>query len=246
VPQYRLPSANGMNPLLLRDTVEYRSSFSHLNDRQFVLDSTESPLFDLAGIRYIVTKRDDIPGTTAIYRGPDSIVFENPRAFPRFFLVGVVAGVDSALEAFQKIQARQVDPSRVVLVGKTNLPLFAALGGTAAPEDPGEVEILSYTPNEFRVRVTARLPAAFVAVETFTRDWFATLDGHPSPVVRADGLFRVTPVPEGSHEIRMFIRPRMLYIGATLSCCGLVLVLLCLSLPLTRGKRKSRGQETAG
>lgn len=230
--QWRIPSANGMNPFLQLDTVAYRLPFSRLDpvDRNFVLTSADSPLVDLAGIRYIVTKKEDVAGTRAIYRG-DLNVFENPRAMPRFFLVGAVSGIDGIDDVCRMIDTRRVDPSRVVLIPVGDVPYFSGINSPATSDELGTVELLSYTANEFRVRVTTHRPAAFVATETYARDWHATLDGSACPLVRADGIFRALPVPPGTHDIRVFFRPRMLYGAALLSLSGLLLAGCCLFVP---------------
>src|ERR1035438_2558567 len=55
-PLWRLPSLNGFNALMLEETRVYRSFFSSSPDaREYNLDlnKLDSPLLDLAGIRYI-------------------------------------------------------------------------------------------------------------------------------------------------------------------------------------------------
>jgi hypothetical protein len=221
--QWQFPSANGMNPLLLQDTVMFRAPFSHLSGRQFVLDRPDSPLVDLAGIRYVVTPRDQLAGATLIYHGGLN-VFENPRAMRRFFLTGAVVGVDSIFEAIREIDTCRLDPRREAAVDAADLPSFAGIRSSAATEELGKVELIRYTPNELRLRVQTSRPAAFVATEIYSKDWRAALDGKPVPLVRADGVFRAVPIPGGVHELRIFIRPRILYWAATGSILGLLLI----------------------
>jgi len=231
--QWQIHSANGMNPLLLKDTVAFRSRYSHLVERQFVLDRPDSPLLDLAGVRYIVTPRDHVAGASLIYREEPN-VFENTRALPRFFLTGAVAGVAGISEALDRIDAGRVDPKRTVEVQVSDLPSFAGIDTPAVTEELGKIELIRYTPNELRARITALRPAALVATETYTQDWHATLDGNAVPLVRADGLFRAVPIPAGTHELRIFIRPLILYQAAGVSSLGLVLAAGCFLLPLKR------------
>ena len=130
-----MPSANGMDPLLLLDTLTYRAPFSSVSGRQFSITSFQSPLLDLAGIRYIVTPQKEIAGATLVYRG-DANVFENPRAFPRFFLVGSVAPAPDVPTAVRLIQRREVDPARVAVVASADqarLPRCRATSSAITP-----------------------------------------------------------------------------------------------------------------
>jgi hypothetical protein len=240
LPRWQLPSANGMNPLLLKDVVMYRKFFSRVDDRQFILEWPQSPLLDLAGIRYVVTSRASLPGMERVHAG-DANIFENRRAFPRYFLVGGVTGARDIEEAAAKIHYGAVDPSRTVVVPDSDVFRFGALSQPATSAELGTVELLSWSPNEVRVRTIASRPAALVITETYWPDWKAGVDGKAQPLVRADGLFRAVPVPAGSHEIQMKIVPSLLYLGGALSLGGLLLAVGCL-LGAARQAAAKRGE----
>jgi hypothetical protein len=239
---WSLSSANGMDPFLLDDTVRYRSPFSQLKGRQFTLIRTDSPLFDLAGIRYVISLNPEVPGLTKVFNGFGH-VFENPRALPRFFLVGAVSFAKDPAEAINAIDNHKIDPSRVAIIATSDIAssdtsAFNGLQVPAASGELGEVRLLDYSPNTIDLQVQASRPAVLVATETFWKDWQGYVDGHPQPIVRADGLFRAMLVPAGSHSIRMHIVPRALYRGAILSVFSLLLTALLLAVP-------SSHQETA-
>jgi len=235
VPLWRLPSANGFESMLLRDTVAYRTPFSRLGDRQFDLEQPESPLLDLAGVRYIVSSRTAVAGAKLVHQSDVYIyVFENPRALPRYFLVAGVVGARDVREAVRLIHTREVDPARVAVVLDSDLGRFSGLTGPAPSTEMGDVQVLLYSPNEIRLRVRAAQPAVLVATEVYWPDWRAEVDGAPQPIVRADGLFRAVGVPAGTHEVRMFIVPWQLYLGAGGSGIGLLLTCFCLLWPAAR------------
>lgn len=233
VAQWRLASANGMNPLLLVDTVVYRAPFSELEDRQFTLPIPDSPLVDLAGVRYIVTSAQQLPGSVLIYEGNVN-VFENRRAFPRFFLVGDVVPCRGVAEAAFMIHERHADPARVAVVSPDELGHFRGLSGPATSAELGAVEVVTYSPNEVRLRVTATRAAVLVATDTYWPDWRATVDGKASPISRADGLFRAIAVPAGDHTVRMTMAPRALYAGGAISLSALFLCICLVVIPRSR------------
>jgi hypothetical protein len=225
IPEWRIPSANGFDPLLLLDTAAYREPFSISADRrQFRLKSFHSPMLDLAGVRYIVTADGDLPGAKLVHHSEVN-VFENLRAFPRFFLVGAVKTCPDVKAAVNMIESGQVDPARTAVIPIRNAERFAGLSGPADTTDLGKVQLTYYSPNQLRVRVETKQRAVLVAVETFWEDWRATVDGSPQPITRADGIFRAVVVPSGVHDVTMFIVPTALYVGATISGLGLLLAL---------------------
>jgi len=225
IPQWRIPSANGFDPLLLLDTATYREPFSNSADhRQFSLKSFHSPMLDLAGVRYIAAPAKDVPGANLVHHSEVNI-FENPLAFPRFFLVGAVTSCPDIKAAVNMIESGQVDPARVAIVPVGDANRFAGLSGPANTSDLGKVQLTYYSPNRLQARVETRQRAVLVATETFWQDWRATVDGSPQPITRADAIFRAVVIPPGVHDVTMFIVPTTLYVGATISGLGLLMAL---------------------
>jgi hypothetical protein len=225
IPQWRIPSANGFDPLLLLDTATYREPFSNSADhRQFSLKSFHSPMLDLAGVRYIATLDKDLPGSRLVHHSEVNI-FENPLAFPRFFLVGAVKTSPDIKTAIQMIESGQVDPSRVAIVPFGDADRFAGLSSPANTSNLGNVRLTYYSPNQLRVRVETQRRAVLVATETYWQDWRATVDGSPQAIMRADAIFRAVVIPPGVHNVTMFIVPTALYVGAAISGLGLLLAL---------------------
>ena len=223
--EWQIPSANGMDPLLLLKTQAYREPFSRVNGRQFSLISVQTPLLDLAGIRYIVTRADHLGDFQCVYHGEVN-VFENPRALPRFFLVGAAVPASDASAAVRLIDSGQVNPARVVVVGASDMRFFAGRSVPANTSELGNINLLLYSPNQLLLRVETSRPAVLVAAETFWKDWRATVDGTPQPIAEADGIFRAVALPPGVHQVRMFIVPVILYIGGALSVSGILIILL--------------------
>lgn len=245
VPQWRVRSANGMNPLMLRDTLIYRAPYSRIDDRQFSLELPDSPLLDLAGVRYIASIRDSIPGMEKVFTS-DLNIFENRRAFPRFFLVGGVIAARDVGDAVRMIHTREADPARVAVVLAADVGRFPALPGPATSAEIGEVKVLAEQPNEIRLQIRASRPAVLVAIESYWPDWRATVDGAPHDIIRADGIFRAIAVPAGTHQVRMFIVPLQLYLGAAFSALGIVLAALLLALPAARRPAPLATQAASG
>jgi hypothetical protein len=230
IPEWRIPSANGMDPLLLLSTELYRAPFSSVNGRQFTLTSFQSPLLNLAGIRYIVTSAKRLGDMPRVYHGEVNI-FENSGALPRFFLVGGVVASPDAASAVHMIDSGQIDAVRVAVVPSQELAHFAGLSIPGSTAELGKVELLSYAPDQLRLRLETSRPAVLVSTETFWKDWRATVDAKPQTITLVDGIFRGVVVPMGNHEVTMFIRPTVLYVGIAASIAGVLISLLLIVGP---------------
>jgi uncharacterized membrane protein YfhO len=50
------------------------------------------------------------------------------------------------------------------------------------------------------------------------------VDGLPAPLIRADGLLRGIPIPQGQHRVRVWYAPASAQVGLAFSALGLVLM----------------------
>lgn len=84
----------------------------------------------------------------------------------------------------------------------------------------GEVEIIAYEETLVTVRVNSPAPAYLVLKDAFYPGWEATVNGAPTPIHRANLLFRAVPVPAGESAVVFRFEPTLwraaLYIGITL------------------------------
>ena len=91
-----------------------------------------------------------------------------------------------------------------------------------------------------RVRLVAELaePGYVVSVDAWDPGWQGTVDGRPTEVLPANGVFRAVAVPAGRHTVEMVYRPPSVLWGvATSVAAGLVLV----ALAAKARRRRRRG-----
>jgi hypothetical protein len=142
---------------------------------------------------------DFISGGTR--RLPPYVVYENPDAFPRAFVVPEAAPLPSPPDVLEALT--QTDFRRRVLLegwdGTTGEP------GYAAAEQRARVR--EYRPNRVTVEVETAAPGFLVLTDAWYPGWHCTVDGQPAPLYRANYLFRATPVPEGRHEVVFTFAP---------------------------------------
>jgi hypothetical protein len=88
----------------------------------------------------------------------------------------------------------------------------------------GQVEIVHRDPNSISLQAELARPAYVVLLDRYDENWQATIDGRPTPVWRADQIFRAVYADAGRHQIRFDYRQRGLRAGLIVSLMALVLL----------------------
>jgi hypothetical protein len=155
----------------------------------------------------------------------------------------------------QAILARLSDPSfdpysAVILEGT---PPPSSPAGPA----PSRVAVAKYLPTALALDVASDRPGYLVLNETYYPGWKASIDGHETPVYRANYEFKAVAVPAGSHRIEFWFSPRSFQIGLGVTLVTLVAsAVLCMwspgtgraerrvapPIPSSEGARGSRGE----
>ena len=153
-------------------------------------------------------------------------IFKVPSTLPRAYVVGEAA-VATDSEALVRLAAPAFDPRReVLLAGGSPLSGDGAFQGSA--------RMLDFRPDRVRLEVDSNRPGYVVLLDTFGPGWRATVDGAPSPVLRANLTFRAVRVGPGRHSVEQTYRPPGIALGLALGAVSLAL-LLALSMA-SRGR----------
>lgn len=174
------------------------------------LGFSNSRVLDLYGVRYhIGRKAPPDAGAEVFSSGQGWKIWERPTAFPRAWVAHSVAIARAGDEV-----------SRLVLAPEVNLRDRVFLDRQAPAEactDQGNVKFDLY--KNQRVALTAELACAGVLVlsDNWFPGWKATLDGHPVPILVADGALRAVAVPAGTHRVEMRYSPASIGWGGVVS-----------------------------
>jgi uncharacterized membrane protein YfhO len=76
--------------------------------------------------------------------------------------------------------------------------------------------------NHVEVQVKAAAPGLLVLSDTWYPGWEASVNGAPTPVLRANHMLRAIVVPKGLHEVRFDFRSTSIALGASVSLVGLL------------------------
>ena len=155
----------------------------------------------------------------------DVKLYDRRDALPRAYVVGSARAVDDT-EALRVLADSSFDPSRLVLVAPSSdqdtgdAAVGAGRVGTASFEWNGAEQV--------RLNVRAESSGYLVLSDTWYPGWQATVDGEPTPILRANVLFRAVRVATGDHVIEFRYEPRSFQLGAAISAASLLLIVVLL------------------
>lgn len=108
---------------------------------------------------------------------------------------------------------------------------------------PGESKIdeVTWLQQEIRFRVQASQPTIVVLAQTYYHPWMAEINGHPTPLRRANHAFTALKVPAGTHQVRLTYVDRKFRLGLLISSIALLIIVSQFSINF---KKLPPGQKT--
>ncbi|MBI4367517.1 MAG: YfhO family protein [Deltaproteobacteria bacterium] len=176
-------------------------------------------LANLASVKYLMTKSIALdPARYPLAHRSEVDIYENPRALPRaFFPRSVEAASDNAM--FAALSDPAFDPAERTLIERLPPTLPDGKSGD------GRATIAAQQSDRVAIDVEASGPRVLVLTDTYYPGWRATVDGHATPIYRANYVFRAVAVPAGRHHIVFRYCPASFYWGAGVSGLALIGIL---------------------
>jgi|GEM_PF-832589 len=209
---YRFPSILGYDPLILRRYVHYiQSSQDYPHDDHVV---------NLTGITRPRVKLLALLNLDQVVLGKKVNRLDNQSAYARIVPNALTR---PAREILSFMEDRDFDPRKEVVLepeGESR-PTFGGDRG----EIKGSVTVLDYQNEEIHLKTRSSHPGYLVLSEIFYPGWKAEVDGKRVKILRGNYLFRVIPLEEGIHEVKLHFVSRPFRAGAVVSLLTLSLVL---------------------
>ncbi|MBM3463088.1 MAG: YfhO family protein, partial [Armatimonadetes bacterium] len=188
----------------------------------FPLTRTDSPLVNLLAVRYFVA----YPGQKLegrLVQDAPLPVYENPRRLPRAYVAGRYRVVQDRAEALRLLDGGHDARSEAIL--ETAAAANTGLAGPATIEEDHPEKVV----------IRAAGPGVLVLSDGYDPIWTADVDGAPTPVLLANGMFRAVVLQAGDHVVTFRYQPAALRHGVWLAGASL-LVLLAVTLLGRRAK----------
>lgn len=152
---------------------------------------------------------------------------------PRLSFVTAYRIEPDAAKSWARVARGETDFSREVLLERAPATALPAAGAAR----PALVARLAEDrPERVVAELTSDSAGLLVLADLFYPGWTAEVDGRPSEILRADGVFRAVALTAGSHRVAFRYQPLSVKIGAALSAAALVAI-----LALTRRGRPEHG-----
>ena len=174
-----------------------------------------SPLYDLLGVKYILSDKDHPPGGEEIApvysENPAIDVYLNTGALPRALLVYRSRVVPDHAAAWEAIHAPAFNPAEVVVLEH----------GEELSGEPGDgeryVSVARYGLNEVEIVAQTPIGGYLVLSDVYYPGWKVTVDGRPAEVMRANYVFRAVQLGPGEHRLKFTFTPWTWRVGVTVS-----------------------------
>ncbi|MDX1673393.1 MAG: YfhO family protein [Longimicrobiales bacterium] len=179
----------------------------------------DTRFINAANVRYIIAGVELEVPWPEVHRGR-AIVYENPNALPRAYLVNDVRLAPEPDGALAAMRAPGFDPTQTAILYRE------PEGGGPEPADvPGTAQLVDYSPNRVVVRTDAAARSLLVLADNMYQGWEAQVDGEPTEIVLANHTFRGVVVDAGQHEVTFRFRPTSLRVGFWIYAAGFALLM---------------------
>ena len=196
-------------------------------------------LLDVGAVRYLLAGEvanqiEPVVDMPQISPSPPGLhIFRNDAALPRARWVPRVVVIPDSSALLDRL-ATGTDDLASVAFTEEPLPSGYTGEGVALPGRPAE--IVTNDPEHIVIDVDAPERGFLVLADQYRPGWYASVNGVPARIHRANYLFRLIEVPPGRSRVDFRYRPPSVMLGGAISVLGgIVLVALVI------GGRRSRG-----
>ncbi|MFW6115599.1 MAG: YfhO family protein [Chloroflexota bacterium] len=205
------------NPLTLAPYEAYR----------WAVGQPGETLYNLLGVKYVlVDKGDPPPGAplVPVHSAASEVdVYLNTAALPRALFVSSAHLVTDHGAAWEAIHDPAFDPAHTVVLERNQMEDAPPGRHTPTAQDPphqgaaAEVMFTRYDLNALQLTVAAPAAGWLFLSDVYYPGWRATVDGEPTPVLRANYTFRAVALQPGEHTVEMSFTAPIWRVGLAIS-----------------------------
>jgi hypothetical protein len=229
-----VPTVGGFSPLQTR---ALKTLLGRPDAQQTVIQFTPSRTLDLLAARYIVSPFQALGAPYERFdRVGDLVIWRNPNAMPRAFIVHralPVAGEDAAVGL---LQANDFDYAETVLLHERSAKPVPDQQGLMDADETARVT--ADTGDVVTVKAELGRPGYLVLADQWYPGWQVTVDARPARLLRLDYLLKGVRLQPGTHRVEFAFRPPSVRLGLTVSAAALAVLVLAVIAAVYQGRRR--------
>ncbi|MDX2160492.1 MAG: YfhO family protein [bacterium] len=205
-------------------------------------DLRQQRAWELFAVRYVFTDWDELPvPSTIVGTGQDALGSINlhrltdPRPFAAVLHRYYVEPNDSA--AVNLLRDPGIDPRRLAILNADP----GVSSNDAAPLYT-TAQVVSFAPERIEIRTDSAFDGVLTTALVDYPGWHASVDGEPTPMLRAYGALSAVALPAGAHTVTLIYDPLTYRVGAVISgvtWLAVVIVMIGTGIAYAAGKRAS-------
>ncbi len=181
----------------------------------------DSPLLNLLNVKYVVDRAGALPPLPAPWLptevAPGLTIYRNTAVVPRALRSAGYRVLTDRLAILRALTSPGYDPHRYIILEQQPSAGPAFGRGARAPDPASRVTITTYRPDYVALHAVFASAGFLVLNDLYYPAWSASVDGHPTPVYRANYMFRAVVVPAGTHAVVFAYHDRQLVMGGLVS-----------------------------
>ncbi|HEV2318890.1 MAG TPA: YfhO family protein [Verrucomicrobiae bacterium] len=191
--------------------------------------------FPLLNVKYVLLARPAAlnPALFDLVYTNGLFIYQYKKRVDRAFIVYNYKFENDPAAILAQVSSKDFDPRKLLL-----------LEGEPTGHDPQTTEtmtnqpvcILSHEPDTVKIAAALPRPGYLLLLDTYFPGWSATVNGKPTPILRADYNFRAVPLAAGDSTICFAYRPASLRAGECLCAAGILLVAAAWLLPAIKSR----------
>ncbi len=235
---YKLMSPSGYDPLYSKQYATFYNVYNgnptkNTFTRYAELSGYNSPILDLAGVKYLVVAKRKSNGSIdkqgsisakfskpkfkEVFTDQSNIVLENTNVLPRVKIFGDFDIETDYQEALTKIHEGYDFSKKVILDNKPTQSSY-----NISPTD--QAKIVSYLPNEVDIKTQTKNGGILMLTDTYYPGWKVYVNDKPQKLIVADGIFRAVEIETGESLIQFKFEPDSFKYGLWISVVSFIIL----------------------
>ena len=190
-------------------------------------------ILDLLNTKYIVAPTElDAPYLQKIAGRQGLHIYRNPGALPWFYLAPQYEIIPDENQILQKLTDLNTHPTQTALLEEN--PGIAP----DTTSETGRVERLEYNEHQGHLKLSTTAPGSRILVisQNHHPNWTATVNGEPSPLIRANYLWTAVALEPGEHIVELTYRDPIVATTRWITLGGAILLIAAIALSLYNEK----------